>query len=191
MGVSVLPIFDITVDPFSIPQTNVDRYTMHYKLDGFHAVQELGDDYYVMDYNENTQSAFAAALFQGFVFTPEREVYPRLTTSRGCREMVKEWASLPGFLPQVSKVVYYKDAPVAAILVSREYGCVFGNIHLVAVAPRHRGKGIGTYLLKTVLNEFITLGLKHVTTQLIRENRRSLVFFRKKGFQTKNADRLF
>ncbi|HEX9745967.1 MAG TPA: GNAT family N-acetyltransferase [bacterium] len=171
----------IATDPLADVQ--VDRYSMHMRIEHEIPVHDLPLPYTIQRFSVAKINRFAAVLFMGFAHQPERRFYPRLWTNRGCREMIDEFRNLAGFLEDASYVILYRGIPVAAIMTSRPFGCVFGQIHFVAVAQRHRRKGLGSFLVKTALNDFVRLNLHHVTVQIIGENRPGIKFFRVQGFR--------
>ena len=173
----------IAADPFDVAVKESQRYAMHMKLNGRFLLDELPDGYTVESFSIDKLHAFGAVLFQGFLAQPERNVYPRLATNVGCRGMAKELTDMPGFLARHSYVIMHNGVPVAGIITSRSLGCVFGQIHLVAVAHRHRRLGLGSYLTKRVLNEFQDLKLMHASLHVLGDNRQSIKFFRVMGFR--------
>jgi ribosomal protein S18 acetylase RimI-like enzyme len=101
--------------------------------------------------------------------------------------MIEDLTDLAGFLPEASWMVTHLGAPSALIISGHTPGGVFGQVHLLAVVPRHRRRGLATYLTRKALWALHDKGLYHATLQVNRENRNAVRFFRTVGFQVNAA----
>ena len=65
------------------------------------------------------------------------------------------------------------------------------NIHDIAVAPGHRGKGVGQALLKAVEAEARRRGCAKVTLEVRSDNAVAMAAYRRAGFQSTEPETLF
>lgn len=174
---------NVKVDPFSKPLIKILRLTMYKNLKTVDEPEPLPDGYQIEPWSYEKMRAYGIVLKQAYAFTSDLAVYPDLGSYNGCTNMVDEWTDLDGFIDSASFLVTKNNEPVAMILSTRTPASVFGQVHVVAVSPRHRRLGIGTHLIQRVMVRFQELGLKHATLFLNSTNRRAAKFFKGLRFE--------
>jgi len=187
MTLAVTSPISIAIDPFERPLVEITRFTMYRGLSEVFPERPLPRDFSAVPFNPALIPAYCAVSRIAFIKSPELELYPQLNTSSGCRELIEDLTDLPGFLPDASCVVFFDNEPVAGILACRIQGCIFGQVNMVAVVPKHRRRGIGRHLVTKALWTFRDRDLMHATFNVNSTNRTAIRFFRKMGFQVNSA----
>ncbi len=131
--------------------------------------------------------ASAAVLRASFIASKYLNLYPQLGSRVGCAELINELTDLGGFLPEASFMISKGNEPAGVVLTTRAPGCVFGQIHVVAVVPRHRRKGIGKLLINQALWGLYDLQLPFAMLNICQSNRRAIRFFRQLGFKVNSS----
>jgi ribosomal protein S18 acetylase RimI-like enzyme len=132
--------------------------------------------------------AYASVLAVAFAESPDLALYPKLGTREGCKELVREIGESPGFLPGASWLVLFSREPCALVLTSRTGREAYGNVLVVAVAPRHRRVRVGTHLVTKALWAFRDRRLERGEVKVNRSNRTGVIFFRSLGFQAAESE---
>ncbi len=72
------------------------------------------------------------------------------------------------------------------IIVSTAKGCEVGSVEDVVVDVSHRGKGIGSSLLRRIEEWAVQRGLARLQLQADRDNHPALGFYRRQGWKNTN-----
>ena len=187
MTVALTPQIQIAIDPFESPVRETVRFSMYKRLEQIITERPLPIGYSVVPYNEALLPAFSAVTRLSFIKSPELEHYPELGTRKGCNNFVKELTHMQGFRAEASWLVRWNNEPVAIVITRRLPGCVFGEIQLVAVVPRHRRRGLARHLVTLAQRSLKELQVPHASLHVNRENRNSIRFFRSLGFQVSSS----
>lgn len=176
-------LFKVTSDPFESPEHKTVCFSMLRRLKDLEPLAALPDGYQMDRWSWRMLPAASAVLRVAFVDTKYLDLYPRLSSRQGCAELISELIDLPGFMPEASWLLSFDSEPAGLVLCTRSSGCVFGQIHVVAVAPRHRMNGLGTHLLHQAIWSLNEKQLHYAMLKICRTNRHAIRFFRKNGFR--------
>ena len=182
MTVALTPSIHIASDPFESPGRETVRFAMHRRLSCVFPEPPLPEGYTVVPFTPSLIPAFSAVTRMSFMKSPDRDLYPELRSRKGCNYLIRELTEMQGFLPEVSFLVRWHNEPVAVLMTRRMPGCVFGEIQLAAVSPRHRRKGIASYLATRAMWAFRDLQIPHASLHVNSINRAGIRFFRHLGF---------
>jgi ribosomal protein S18 acetylase RimI-like enzyme len=177
----------IKTDPFERPSVEAVRFTMHRRLDMLPPVRPLLPGYQIEPWSLRAIPAATAVMKLAFTCSPDLELYADLTTHRGCSSFLNELTDLSGFLPDASYVVSHEGAPCAMLVAGRLPGCIFGQIYVVGVVPRHRRRGLATHMIRKSLWALHERGLVHAILQVNHQNRSAIRFFRAQDFQVNGS----
>lgn len=79
-------------------------------------------------------------------------------------------------------VVLEKDHEICSyLLASQENG--IAHLSRIAVDPRYQTRGLGTYLLRQMVNHYFELGIEELTVNTPSKNKSAISFYQKNGFQ--------
>jgi GNAT superfamily N-acetyltransferase len=190
MNAMTLALNQVVSDPFDRPQVETVRFTMYRRLIHLSPCLPLPGGYELEPWSLRSTAECSAILKLAYTCSPDMDVYSNLTTHRGCARLLDELTDMTGFLPDASWVVTKDGVPCAAILSGCTAGGVFGQIHVVAVVPRHRRRGLATFLIRKALWALRDRGLSFVTLHVNRANRGAIRFFRSADFQV-NASSVY
>lgn len=155
-------------------------------------VPELPKDYMITDWKTIYSRDLAEIINQSFKDTSDSLFDTRFTTIKGCKDITdKITENIYGeFLPSATKVLLYKKH-VAGICFANLTNSEIANIPLVAIQKKHRGKGFGKILLKSVSENIIrcaiTYGwnLKEINATCDCDNIASVRMYNAIGFSEK------
>lgn len=178
----------VHLSPFDKPEIEVVRFTLARELKNIPRDRPLPFGYRVEPWVNSLIPAFAAVLAVTFSNTPEIQLYPRLASRDGCREIMKELVAMPNFLTGASWVVLFNKEPAAMIASTRSGDVRTGKIEVLAVAPRHQRSGVGTHILIKALWAFKDHHSTRVEFRTNRNNRKVIRFFRSAGFHVDSSE---
>ena len=187
MNAMTLSLNQVKVDPFDRPQVEAVRFTMYRPLVELPPTRPVPPGYTSDPWMIRSLPAASAVLKIAYTCSPDAQLYSNLGSHKGCTDLLNDLTDLPGFLPEASFLVNHNDSPAGLVICSHTPGGIFGQINIVAVVPRHRRRGLATYLTRRALWALSDKGLFHATLQVNRENRNAIRFFRTLGFQVNGA----
>lgn len=155
-------------------------------------VPELPKDYTISDWKTIYSRDVADIINQSFKDSSDALFDTRFTTIKGCKDITdKITENIYGeFLPSATKVLLFKKH-VAGICFANLTNSEIANIPLVAIQKKHRGKGFGKILLKSVSENIIrcaiTYGwnLKEINATCDFDNTASVKMYKAIGFTEK------
>ncbi|MBN1395355.1 MAG: GNAT family N-acetyltransferase [Pirellulales bacterium] len=149
----------------------------------------LPEGYFFLPWEESLLDCFAMAKYLSFRDEMDTHVFPCLADFAGCRRLMNEIAGKPGFLPEATWLLVYREDRGGRVEycgtvqgVRDEHG--FGAIQNLGVAVEHRRRGLGTSLLLRSLDGFRRRGVRRVFLDVTAENSAAVRLYRKIGFNT-------
>lgn len=172
-----------------MPTRYFKRFRMQIDLRRVLPRPELPNGYVWSGWHPSLCQQHADAKYHSFAGELDSELFPCLGIAEGCRNLMKEIADHPGFVPQATWLVrfvgndFVGPIPVGTIqgLQSSRHS---GAIQNIGVCPIHRGAGLGKALLVKSLSGFQAAGMSRVTLEVTAENERALRMYQSVGFQT-------
>ncbi len=132
--------------------------------------------------------AHAEAKFRSFRNELDSNVFPCLGEADGCLRLMKEISCRQGFVPEATWLATYQD-PVTGRMENcgtvqgiREKLDV-GSIQNIGIVEKHRGKGIGSAIVRQSLKGFQSVGIKIVTLEVTEKNTGALRLYERLGFE--------
>ena len=172
-----------------MPVVFFKRYRMQYDLRNasFDDV-ELPDGYCLKPWDDSLLASHAEAKFRSFRNELDANVFPCLGESDGCYRLIREISSRQGFVPEATWLATYTD-PISGrtencgtIQGIREKLDV-GAIQNIGVVEAHRGRGIGTAIVRHSLQGFQSVGIKIVTLEVTEKNSGASRLYERLGFR--------
>jgi ribosomal protein S18 acetylase RimI-like enzyme len=160
------------------------RYMMECALSEEPAWEDrLPPGYQWVPWSEAMVERHAAVLYQSFQDSPDARILPSLATVTGCRVLVRSLARWRGFCPSANWLITHQDkedvACLQAALDSGEYGVI---INLAVLLP-HRGRGLGTALLRRGLSGLYRAGARRVYLEVTASNLAAVHLYRRHQFR--------
>ncbi len=82
---------------------------------------------------------------------------------------------------KISKIVLFKEKPIAYICI--DHILDEAEIQMIAVKKEFQGKGVGKFLLKTLIKYLKELEVKKIFLEVNENNETALKFYRRFGFR--------
>lgn len=149
---------------------------------------ELPKGYVWSGWHPSLSEQHATAKFHSFQGERDTELFPCLGVLDGCRDLMKEIAQHPSFIPQATWLIRFVaneftgPIPVATVqgLQSTRY---FGAIQNIGVCRLHRGAGLGRALLLKSLAGFQAAGMQRASLEVTAENTPAVLLYQSVGFK--------
>jgi ribosomal protein S18 acetylase RimI-like enzyme len=131
----------------------------------------------------------AAVKFESFRDEIDSLVFPCLSTTDGCRQLMRDISRQQSFVPRSTWLITYRsgdpwDYPVDCATIqgmSREDKT--GAVQNVGVVAEHRGQGLGRALVLQSLHGFRRSGIRLVSLEVTADNRPAVALYRSLGFR--------
>ena len=137
-------------------------------------------------WDENLLRVHADVKARCFAAEIDRLVFPKLASSEGCLQLMREIRGRRGFRPQSTWLIARGAEYIATVQgVSERIG--YGAIQNLGVVPEHRGQGLGTALLLQALQGLRSSGLAVVRLDVTAENATALRLYRRLGFRCRKC----
>jgi ribosomal protein S18 acetylase RimI-like enzyme len=159
------------------------RYRMQLDLvSPLPAVPRLPADYSWVAWNPDLIDAHAEVKLQCFRDELDGVVFPNLSHLAGCRRLMSEISTRPGFRPESTWLIAHGANYVATVQgISDRTGA--GAIQNLGVIPAYRGLGLGMAVLLKALHGFRQTGLGRATLEVTAQNEVAIQMYRKVGFR--------
>lgn len=147
----------------------------------------LPEGYELLAWRPELLNAHAEAKYRSFRNELDANVFPCLGAADGCQRLMKEISNRQGFVPQSTWLATHRNATTGRL----EYcGTVqglrekldVGAIQNIGVARNHRGKGVGSAIVRNSLKGFQASGIKIVTLEVTEKNTGALRLYQRLGF---------
>lgn len=144
---------------------------------------ELPAGYVWVPWSSDVLERHATVLFHSFRDTVDAEILPSLASLVGCRMLLHRLAQWRGFCPSAQCLVGTETREDAACLQAVLDVDHHGVIINVAVLPGHRGRGLGTALLRRALRSLFRVGARRVYLEVTASNVPAMRLYRRHGFR--------
>jgi hypothetical protein len=130
----------------------------------------------------------AQVKYEAFRDELDADVFDCLASPHGCRQLMRDIAQQPGFLPEATWMVMFVENGRS---VGADCGTIqgiaatdrLGAIQNVGVVPEHRGQGLGRALVCQALKGFRAVGLARAYLEVTAANRAAVELYRSCGFR--------
>jgi ribosomal protein S18 acetylase RimI-like enzyme len=170
--------------------TYYKRFRMEIRLAGrqFHE-RPLPKGYQLLPWDDSLLETFAATKFNCFQGELDANVFPSLSTLEGCRQLMTEIITKPGFLPGATWLAAYsppggKPLEFCGTIQGLRDKFGLGAIQNIGITPPHRNKGLGTNLIFQCLDGFCRAGIFLAHLEVTSQNVRAIKLYRRLGFIT-------
>lgn len=148
------------------------------------------DDYKLYPWKDDFFNEAVTLLNSSFKDTADALFDPRFKSEKGCADILEKITSkiYGEFLGECMRVAF-KDGKMCGICFANITGGTIANIPLVGLSKAHRGKGLGKYLLASVVSELQTksksgeLTLTEVNASVETDNFAAVKMYRALGFK--------
>jgi ribosomal protein S18 acetylase RimI-like enzyme len=148
----------------------------------------LPPGYRLVPWREELLNDHAEAKFHSFREEIDADVFNCLSEYGGCFRLMEEISQRDGFLPEATWLAIYEDAAGRAREVCGTIQGIrsthrFGSIQNVGITPFHRGRGVGTALVRAALAGFKQAGLPFAYLEVTAQNDRAVQLYKRLGFR--------
>ena len=165
------------------------RYRMQYDLRDAHFDDVvLPAGYELHPWDKYLLPAHSEAKFRSFRHELDSNVFPCLGEPDGCLRLMREISCRQGFVAEATWLVTFTDSETGrkencgTVQGIREKVDV-GSIQNIGIVDSHRGKGVGSALVRKSLKGFQDVGIKIVTLEVTEKNTGALRLYERLGFQ--------
>jgi ribosomal protein S18 acetylase RimI-like enzyme len=167
--------------------TYFKRYRMECDLDReLPELPPLPTAYELIAWRPDLLRAHAEAKFASFCCEMDANVFPCLGQREGCLRLMREITRRPSFIPEATWLLVHHPEPSTTVpcgTVQGLHGEGWGAIQNLGVAPAHRGKGLGTYLLVSAAKGFRLAGLRRMHLEVTTANSAAVRLYERLGFR--------
>ncbi len=174
-------------------RTYVKRYRMEIELPRCPLARSaLPTGYRFCAWEEGLSESHARAQYRAFAQEMDAFVFASLGDLDGCRGLMQRLSESAEFLPEATWLLVY--APVGSCRVEDcgtiqglRAGSRGGSLQNVGIAPEHRGRGLGSQLIRRALAGFQSVGIDRVSLEVTARNQAALRLYHRLGFRRRRA----
>lgn len=148
----------------------------------------LPEGYYLHAWHERLIHAHAEVNFHSFREEIDAHVFPCFGEKEGCQRLMSDIAKRDGFLESATWLLEYRMIPnrrgdyVGTIQGVRDaYGT--GAVQNIGIIPEHRGRSLGSYLVRLALDGFKQEGLRRASLEVTAQNTGAMRLYHRLGFR--------
>jgi ribosomal protein S18 acetylase RimI-like enzyme len=143
--------------------------------------------YRLVSWADELMGDHAEAKYHSFREEIDADVFTCLGDYGGCFRLMEEISQREGFLPDATWLAVYDRGggtqvncgTIQGIRSSHRYG----SIQNVGITPAHRGRGLGTALVRAALAGFQLAGLPYAYLEVTAQNDRAVQLYKRLGFR--------
>jgi ribosomal protein S18 acetylase RimI-like enzyme len=165
------------------------RFRMEIDLGGYRFDPgPLPPGYRLLAWREERLGEHAEAKYHSFRDEIDADIFTCLGEMAGCFRLMEEISQRDGFLPEATWLIAYAGnseerteycGTIQGIRASHKYG----SIQNVGITPAHRGRGLGTALIKAALAGFQHAGLPRAYLEVTAQNYRDVQLYKRLVFR--------
>ena len=167
--------------------TYFKRYRMEARPGAVAAATALPPNYRFVPWSGDLVGDHAEAKHESFRGEIDADVFECLGRRDGCLKLMREISSKPGFLPEATWLLEYVAGPhkreVCGTIQGVRVSPRLAAIQNVGVTPLHRGRGLGSALVRLAMLGVEQAGLPRVYLEVTAENRPAVQMYRRLGFR--------
>jgi GNAT superfamily N-acetyltransferase len=137
-------------------------------------------------WEHNRLDDHAEVKYQCFIEEIDSVVFSSLSNREGCRRLMTEITSKPGFKPEATWMIACADGYCGTVQGIRERSGM-GAIQNLGVTAAHRGRGLGTALLLKALDGFQRCGAHRAHLEVTAQNDGAIRIYRRLGFRCRKT----
>ena len=168
--------------------TYFKRYRMELDLDKEIFSAPLCPPHYeLIPFDDELIRDHAVAKFQSFRQELDANVFPCLGKRDGCLSLMREITRRNGFVPEATWLLRFRDP---ASNIPESIGTVqglqsdgWGAIQNLGISRLHRGRGLGTLLLRYAALGFREAGLHRMHLEVTNDNTAAVRLYERLGFR--------
>jgi len=143
--------------------------------------------YRLLKWEETLLEAHAQAKYLSFQGEIDATVFPCLGELSGCRRLMGEITSKPGFLPEATWLAVHtgpdgRRRDLCGTIQGIRDLAGMGAVQNLGITPEHRNRGAGTALLLQAMEGFRRAGLERVRLEVTADNFAAIRLYRRHGF---------
>ena len=177
---------DVGTTPMGL--TYFKRYRMERDLSVplFDAPPLVGE-YELCGWQPELLEAHAETKYRSFCFEIDANVFPCLGDREGCFRLMSEIARRETFIAGATWLVSYRGGEFpeyCGTIQGIQERVDGGAVQNLGITPAHRGRGLGTLLLRAALQGFREAGLEKAFLEVTAQNLGAVRLYERLGFHT-------
>ena len=149
---------------------------------------KVPEGFKLLPWHPDLAPAHAEAKYRSFRHELDANVFPCLGESDGCLRLMTEISCRQGFVPESTWLATYLDPETGHL---ENCGTVqgirekidVGSIQNIGIVRSHRGKGLGSAIVRQSLKGFQSVGIKIVSLEVTQKNTGALRLYDRLGFK--------
>ncbi|MEM7785397.1 MAG: N-acetyltransferase [Planctomycetota bacterium] len=130
----------------------------------------------------------AEAKYLSFRNEMDANVFPCLGDAEGCHRLMRDISNRNGFLPEATWLATYEDPDGGRVencgtIQGIRESVDLGSIQNIGIVEHHRGKGIGSRIVRLSLKGFQQCGIRFVNLEVTVKNTGALRLYENLGFK--------
>jgi ribosomal protein S18 acetylase RimI-like enzyme len=167
--------------------TYFKRYRMEIELtERQFAPVPLPEGFRMIPWSDALLEIHAETKFLAFRSEIDSNVFPCLGEQAGCLRLMQEIRQKPGFLPEATWLIA-RDTVDGEEYCGTIQGIIdrsgMGAVQNLGIVPEHRGHGLGSALMRQLLDGFKRVGLERVFLEVTCQNEGAIRLYRRFGFR--------
>jgi ribosomal protein S18 acetylase RimI-like enzyme len=162
--------------------TYFKRFRMEADLVRLPPVKPLPPGYFWVPWADDLLDLHAEVHYASFCEELDSTLFPCFGDRYGCRHLLREICTKPGFVPEATWLVAGADGCCGTV-----QGIVdtlgHGSIQNLGIMPEHRQRGLGTCLMLQALHGFRSIGLRRACLEVTAENMAAVRLYQRLGFR--------
>ncbi len=170
--------------------TYFKRYRMEFDLTRtLFPARKLPTGYRFRAWDDSLLKAHAKTKYRCFRHELDASVFPSLGHLDGCLRLMRQITRQEGFLHHATWLLEHDDPAnhrweFCGTIQGLRTRADIGSVQNVGIVPEHRGRGLGTMLLRKSLEGFREAGMKRVSLEVTAKNAGARRLYRRLGFRS-------
>lgn len=169
--------------------TYFKRYRMEIDLLGrLFEAPPLPEGYFLLPWHQRLVPAHAEVKYRSFREEIDAHVFPCFGEREGCQRLMSDIAEREGFLESATWLLEYRTIAnrrgdyCGTIQGIRDtYG--MGAVQNIGIIPEHRGRSLGSILIRHALEGFRSTGLRRASLEVTAQNTGAIRLYHRLGFR--------
>jgi ribosomal protein S18 acetylase RimI-like enzyme len=169
--------------------TYFKRYRMEIDLGGrLFDAPPLPVGYFLLPWSERLIHAHADVKYRSFREEIDAHVFPCFNDREGCQRLMCDIARREGFIESATWLLEYRTlanrrAEYCGTIQGVQDAYGMGAVQNIGIVPEHRGRSLGSALIRQALEGFRSHGLRRASLEVTAQNSGAVRLYHRLGFR--------